>query len=128
MTDQDENDVITCVIEDGFTVSDSTLKNVTKSPPFEIDENQKIKLRFTVQASMKGYFALNVTCTDEGTWIATQSTEIVNIVLLSTHILAAHSTRAAIKIYVFTKENKVDIVFNNTQAEIEEKRTQVHDE
>ena len=77
MTDQDENEAITCKIEEQFTASDPTLDNVIK-PPFEIDETQKIKLRFTVQASMKGYFALNVTCTDKGTWNATQSAEIVN--------------------------------------------------
>ena len=45
MTDQDENEAITCKIEEQFTASDPTLDNVIK-PPFEIDETQKIKLRF----------------------------------------------------------------------------------
>lgn len=77
MTDQDENEAITCKIEEQFTASDPTLDNVIK-PPFEIDETQKIKLRFTVLSNMQGYFALNVTCTDKGTWNATQSAEIVS--------------------------------------------------
>ena len=65
MTDQDLNESVTCKIEEKFTVSDPTLENVIK-PPFDIDATYKIKLRFYVQANMKGYFALNVTCTDKG--------------------------------------------------------------
>jgi hypothetical protein len=35
-----------------------------------------------------------------------------------------HSSRKAIKIYVVTQENKVDIVFDNTQKEVEAGRSE----
>ena len=36
-----------------------------------------------------------------------------------------HSSRKAIKIYVVTQENKVDIVFDNKKEDIEAKRSEV---
>jgi hypothetical protein len=67
ITDQDENDAVTCKIEEEFTVSQLSvgLANVNK-PPFRIESDQWITLLFTVQPEMKGYFILNVTCQDKG--------------------------------------------------------------
>lgn len=65
MIDPDENDVVTCRIEDDYTTSDESLNSVAK-PPFSIDANHNVLLEFDVLPNMKGYFTLNVTCTDLG--------------------------------------------------------------
>ncbi|KAK4025229.1 hypothetical protein OUZ56_014304 [Daphnia magna] len=104
VTDEDDNDVVTCKIEDSFTVSQSSvnLETVIK-PPFSISSDYWIVLLFTVQPEMKGYFTLNVTCQDK----------------------VMHSSRTPINIYVVAQENKVDIVFDNKKEEIEAKRSEI---
>ena len=104
INDRDENDSVTCKIEDEFNVSSSSvgLANV-KKPPFRIDPDQWIALLFDVQPDMKGFFTLNVTCEDK----------------------MKHSSWKSIKIYVVTQENKLDIVFDNKKEEIEAKRSEI---
>ncbi|XP_057368096.1 cadherin-23-like [Daphnia carinata] len=104
ITDEDDNDVVTCKIEESFTVSQSSVNLGTVSkPPFSISSDYWIVLEFTVQPEMKGYFTLNVTCLDK----------------------VAHSSRTPINIYVVAQENKVDIVFDNKKEEIEAKRSEI---
>ncbi|KAI9562557.1 hypothetical protein GHT06_010010 [Daphnia sinensis] len=104
ISDEDENDVVTCKIEDSFTVSQSSVNlDTVVKPPFSISSDYWIVLLFTVQPEMKGYFTLNVTCVDK----------------------VMHSSQTPINIYVVAQENKVDIVFDNKKEEIEAKRSEI---